>query len=133
MDSVTSGEQATAPPWCPIRTLIPASENRLSRAVRPTVSGYACFEPRLRASLAGTSDRDEGSLLRGFTTSVVNPKPFCGATSMSSLPVFVGLDFHQDLIRACILDADGRKLVNRSVGNDAAEVARVSMPGTRDV
>lgn len=45
---------------------------------------------------------------------------------MSSVPVFVGLDYHQDSVQVCVLDAEGRRLANRSVANDAAEVARVA-------
>ena len=46
---------------------------------------------------------------------------------MSSLPVFVGIDYHQDSVQVCVLDGNGKRLVNRSVGNDAAEVARIAM------
>jgi transposase len=42
---------------------------------------------------------------------------------MSSLPVFVGLDYHQDAVQVCVLDSRGKKLANRSVANDAAAVA----------
>lgn len=42
---------------------------------------------------------------------------------MSSLSVFVGLDYHQDGVQACVLDADGKSLANRSVANDAAAIA----------
>jgi transposase len=42
---------------------------------------------------------------------------------MSSLPVFVGLDYHQDSVQVCVLDSEGRQLANRSVANDAAAVA----------
>jgi transposase len=45
---------------------------------------------------------------------------------MTSLPVFVGIDYHQDSVQVCVLDGGGKRLVNRSVGNDAAEVARVA-------
>ena len=45
---------------------------------------------------------------------------------MSSVPVFVGIDYHQDSVQVCVLDSCGKRLVNRSVGNDAAEVARVA-------
>jgi transposase len=45
---------------------------------------------------------------------------------MSSLPVFVGVDYHQDSVQVCVLDGGGKRLVNRSVGNDAAEVARLA-------
>jgi len=33
---------------------------------------------------------------------------------MSSVPVFVGLDYHQDSVQVCVLDADGSRLANRS-------------------
>jgi transposase len=45
---------------------------------------------------------------------------------MTSLPVFVGIDYHQDSVQVCVLDDSGKRLVNRSVANDAAEVARVA-------
>ena len=45
---------------------------------------------------------------------------------MSSLPVFVGLDYHQDAVQVCVLDSAGRQLANRSVANDAAAVAAVA-------
>jgi transposase len=45
---------------------------------------------------------------------------------MSSVPVFVGIDYHQDSVQVCVLDADGKRLTNRSVANDAAAVARVA-------
>jgi transposase len=45
---------------------------------------------------------------------------------MSSVPVFVGLDYHQDSVQVCVLDAHGTRLANRSVANDAAAVARVA-------
>jgi transposase len=45
---------------------------------------------------------------------------------MSSLPVFVGLDYHQDSVQVCVLDSMGRQLANRSVANDAAAVAAVA-------
>jgi transposase len=45
---------------------------------------------------------------------------------MSSLALFVGLDYHQDSVQVCVLDADGKRLTNRSVANDAALVAQVA-------
>lgn len=45
---------------------------------------------------------------------------------MSSLPVFVGLDYHQDSVQVCVLDANGRLLLNRSADNDAAVVAKLA-------
>ncbi len=44
---------------------------------------------------------------------------------MCSVPVFVGLDYHQDSVQVCVLGADGMALFNRSVANDAASVAQV--------
>lgn len=41
---------------------------------------------------------------------------------MSSLPVFVGLDYHQDSVQVCVLDRQGQKLCNRSVENDASVI-----------
>lgn len=43
---------------------------------------------------------------------------------MSSLPVFVGLDYHQNSVQVCILDPDGKKLSNRSIDNDCGAIHR---------
>lgn len=45
---------------------------------------------------------------------------------MCSLPVFVGLDYHQDSVQVCVLDGDGKQLANRSVVNEAAVVNRLA-------
>ncbi len=45
---------------------------------------------------------------------------------MSSLPVFVGLDYHQDSVQVCVLDQQGKQLCNRSVANDAGTIQRVA-------
>ncbi|MCH8839584.1 MAG: hypothetical protein IH831_02690 [Planctomycetes bacterium] len=45
---------------------------------------------------------------------------------MSSLPVFVGLDYHQDSVQVCVLDQQGKQLCNRSVSNDARTIQRVA-------
>lgn len=37
---------------------------------------------------------------------------------MSRITVFVGLDYHQDSVQVCVMDREGRVLVNRAVGND---------------
>ncbi len=37
---------------------------------------------------------------------------------MSSIPVFVGLDYHQDSVQVCVVDQKGRTLSNRAVAND---------------
>jgi len=42
---------------------------------------------------------------------------------MSILPVYVGLDYHEDWIRVCIVDEEGRELVNRDRPNDVEMVA----------
>lgn len=44
---------------------------------------------------------------------------------MSSLPVFVGLDYHDREVRVCVLDEQGRTRLNRSVPNDASALARL--------
>jgi transposase len=41
---------------------------------------------------------------------------------MSSIPVFVGLDYHQQSVQVCVLDEEGRVLANRRVINDEAAV-----------
>ena len=41
---------------------------------------------------------------------------------MSSLTLSVGFDYHDELIRVCVMNAEGRTLVNRSVCNDIEAV-----------
>jgi transposase len=41
---------------------------------------------------------------------------------MSSLPVFVGLDYHQQSVQVCVLNQEGKSLLNRSVANDAETI-----------
>ena len=43
---------------------------------------------------------------------------------MSSIPVFVGLDYHQDSVQVCVLDQEGKQLCNRSVANDVGVIGR---------
>jgi transposase len=45
---------------------------------------------------------------------------------MSSLPVYVGLDYHQDSVQVCVLDTEGEILTNRSVVNDASTIQGLS-------
>lgn len=45
---------------------------------------------------------------------------------MCSLPVFVGLDYHQNSIQICVLNNSGEVLVNRSIDNDVSLVAKIS-------
>ena len=45
---------------------------------------------------------------------------------MTSLTTYAGLDYHQDSVQVCVLDPSGNLLVNRSVENDAAAIARVA-------
>jgi transposase len=47
---------------------------------------------------------------------------------MSNLPVFVGLDYHQDSIQVCVLDQTGRTLLNRAAANDWRELDRLITP-----
>ncbi len=44
---------------------------------------------------------------------------------MINLPVFVGLDYHQDSIQVCVLNPQGDVLLNRSAGNDCDQLARL--------
>ena len=43
---------------------------------------------------------------------------------MSSIPVFVGLDYHQDSVQVCVLNQAGKTLGNRSLCNDAGAIER---------
>ena len=47
---------------------------------------------------------------------------------MSNVPVFVGLDYHQDSIQVCVLDPSGKVLLNRSAANDPLALARLVEP-----
>lgn len=44
---------------------------------------------------------------------------------MASVPVFVGLDYHDEQVQVCVLDASGKIMANRSVANDAAQIDRL--------
>ena len=49
---------------------------------------------------------------------------------MSIVSCYVGLDYHDETIRVCVLAEDGELMVNRNVGNDPAEVRRLEVrPG----
>lgn len=52
---------------------------------------------------------------------------------MSSIATFVGLDYHQDGVQVCVLDAKGKLLVNRNVANDAAAIRRMVVRHGRPV
>jgi len=52
---------------------------------------------------------------------------------MSKVTVFVGVDYHQDSIQVCVMDAAGTILANRRVGNSTEEVAAVVLPHGDDV
>ena len=41
---------------------------------------------------------------------------------MAIVPVYVGLDYHSETIRVCVMDVDGVVLVNRNVANDPGAV-----------
>ncbi|MGH7215113.1 MAG: IS110 family transposase [Tepidisphaeraceae bacterium] len=47
---------------------------------------------------------------------------------MSNVPVFVGLDYHQDSIQVCVLNQKGDVLLNRSAANDSQELGRIVQP-----
>lgn len=44
---------------------------------------------------------------------------------MKKIPVFVGLDYHQDSVQVCVLDASGKVLGNGSYENDAQKIGTV--------
>jgi transposase len=44
---------------------------------------------------------------------------------MSNVTLFCGVDYHQDQLQVCLLDAAARQVVNRGVANDVQEVARL--------
>jgi len=41
---------------------------------------------------------------------------------MEIVPVYVGLDYHSETIRVCVMDTDGQMLVNKNVENDPGAV-----------
>jgi hypothetical protein len=41
---------------------------------------------------------------------------------MDMVPAYVGLDYHDETIRVCVMDADGEVLCNRNVPNDPGAV-----------
>ena len=45
---------------------------------------------------------------------------------MSTVACFVGLDYHQDSVQVCVLDAAGRQLLNRSCPNDWRKIAEAA-------
>ncbi len=47
---------------------------------------------------------------------------------MSNVPVFVGLDYHQDSIQVCVLNQEGKLLLNRSARNDCTDLGRIISP-----
>jgi transposase len=47
---------------------------------------------------------------------------------MSNVPIYVGLDYHQDSIQVCVLNPQGEVLLNRSAANDFQELARIVGP-----
>ena len=45
---------------------------------------------------------------------------------MGNVPVFVGLDYHQESVQVCVLGEDGRQLLNRSCPNDWRRIAEAA-------
>ena len=52
---------------------------------------------------------------------------------MSKVTVFVGVDYHQDVIQVCVMDPQGKVLTNRQVGNSAEEITAVVSPHGNDI
>jgi transposase len=47
---------------------------------------------------------------------------------MGNVPLFVGLDYHQDSIQVCVLNQKGEVLLNRAAANDFQDLARMVQP-----
>ncbi len=47
---------------------------------------------------------------------------------MNTLPVFVGLDYHQDSVQVSVLDGQGKQLFNRRCRNDWKEIVKAVKP-----
>lgn len=47
---------------------------------------------------------------------------------MDKIPLYVGLDYHQDSIQVCVLNQQGNVLLNRSVDNDAGKLQGLLEP-----
>jgi transposase len=47
-------------------------------------------------------------------------------STVASVPCFVGLDYHQDAVQVCVLDDQGRQLINRSCANDWQAIVRMA-------
>lgn len=47
---------------------------------------------------------------------------------MSNVPVFVGLDYHQDSVQVCVMDEHGKVLLNRAAANDWRDLGRLVSP-----
>jgi transposase len=48
--------------------------------------------------------------------------------AMDTVTCFVGLDYHQDSVQVCVLDQQGRQLLNRSCANDWRRIAEAVGP-----
>src|SRR4051812_18707070 len=53
--------------------------------------------------------------------------------TMSNVALFCGVDYHQDQLQVCLLDASARQVLNRGVVNDVEEVARLLRGAGGDV
>jgi hypothetical protein len=49
---------------------------------------------------------------------------FPGAVEMSSLTLFVGLDYHQAFVQVCVMNRAGKVLTNRRCDNSAEAIVR---------
>src|SRR4030067_317422 len=48
-----------------------------------------------------------------------------GATDMTRVTVFVGLDYHQDSVQVCVMDREGLVLANRRCANSSRTIRAV--------
>jgi transposase len=76
-------------------------------------------------------DGDESLLLQSGITNtrlVTNVGFSEGATDMSMVTVFVGLDYHQDSVQVCVMDRAGSVLTNRPCASSWSAIHAVVLP-----
>ena len=52
---------------------------------------------------------------------------------MSKVTIFVGIDYHQDVVQVCVMDRQGQVLANQSVSNSVEGLAAVVAPHGSEV
>ena len=92
------------------------------RSLHPLASGKV-------GQAAGCEDGDENEVrCCNDSPNFIDERLVREQRIMSNVPVFVGLDYHQDSIQVCVLNQQGDVLLNRSAKNDRREVGRIVQP-----